>query len=81
MKVYILFERVGFGCEVKYVSTSQLKATLAAKKHYKMSETECELFIKYGSITLGNPNPNSDDPFVNISLQEVKTDKIINNLK
>lgn len=81
MKVYILFERAGFGCEVKYVSTSQLKATMAARKHYKMNDTECEYFIKYGSITMGNPNPNSDDPFVNISLQEVKTDKIINDLK
>lgn len=81
MKVYILFERMGFGCEVKYVSTSKLKTTIAAKKRYKMSESQFELFIKYGSITLGNPNPNSDNLFVNVSLEEVKTDKIINNLK
>lgn len=80
-KIYILFERSRFNYEVKYVSESRHKVRCAARDNYNLDGQDCAMLNKYNSITIGNPKNNSDDVFIEISIQCVETDKIINNLK
>lgn len=78
MKLYILSECALFGNKIKYVSSSKNKVIRAMKNAYGMDSKDCARVFQFGELTIGNPNLNSNDVFITVSIQEVETDTFIN---
>ena len=74
-KIYILFE----DNKVKYVATDKRNVMRVAKEKYNITNQEKKMLYQFGGVTIGNPNPDSSNVFITLSIQEVETNTFINN--
>lgn len=74
-KIYILFE----DNKVKYVAANKRNVMRVAKEKYNITNQEKKMLYQFSGVTIGNPNPDSCNVFITLSIHEVETDKFINN--